>query len=240
MKCIVGLFLMTGSSVALATITTQIDIDLTGPLACSSSTSCTVDLTGNSITSIPDNPVNEFSDFNIDIVFGNQQYLEAAIGPGAFGGEFVFQLQYSIIPTGQINPDTVSGTGTGFLSDESGNNIRDFDNSANYSESSLQFPVIQQGPGTSIIFHDAHFTLSSVLLRDLGANNVGIPIYGGTFDPTALLISFSGQGDGSLEIGEREVNNTVPEPVTFLLMGIGLAGLGFVKRRHLRVVASNI
>jgi hypothetical protein len=44
--------------------------------------------------------------------------------------------------------------------------------------------------------------------------------------------SFSWQGPNSLEIGVLIEGTPVPEPSTFILLGAGLAGLGFVVRRR--------
>ena len=138
----------------------------------------------------------------------------ALIEPNDDRGEWLLQLTFDVTGT----PDGTEGFGNIDLIDMSGGAILlivGFDDVTNF------VPVLRAnyeifGPDVLETFFVHGFDLGISQVR---GNNVGLAWTGATFIAR----------NGSID---RGVWSSVPEPTTILLLGLGLAGLGFARRRQ--------
>ena len=225
--------LLIAAGVFFSSWASAINIDLTGDLSCESSTSCSVALSGDTIIDAT-STLGVIDELNIDIVFNDHKHLEAIVDENddGLGGEFVFLWNWYLGPTTEDNPEYPSGSATAYLSDENGINIRNLGGDLTYDdEGAGDAKILLAGPGFNELFHDVHISISDIDMGDFPRDGSG-PNYQLLFAPESLEIVFSGQGPGRLEIGEWDKPpNGVPITSTLLLFGLGLTGVGWVRRK---------
>lgn len=95
-----------------------------------------------------------------------------------------------------------------------------------FTNSSLFTPFGEQNPSASVVGQTPNFGLASVDLDGDGVADTDPASVNGFGNPFTNSADFLFQADGNSSV------NVVPEPSTLLLLGAGLAGLGFYSRRR--------
>ena len=98
------------------------------------------------------------------------------------------------------------------------------------------------GPGGTVISHSGNFDAVQFGASDIVLLNYTCELNGNCFDATFLedgIFQKTGEflasdGDAKIVIAESSAGDPVPEPSTWALLGIGLAGLGFAGNRRMR------
>ncbi len=79
---------------------------------------------------------------------------------------------------------------------------------------------------------DFLFTTTGGLLTDLFGANIGVTLTSESSSFTGVFSAdFTGEAKGNIGTGSIPPTDTIPEPATLVLFGVGLAGLGFARRR---------